>query len=103
MAVSLGHFGGDQNYRISGAGTQDTVMPLSLDGLHLEFTLTSANTMSVAITPHGGSPSTFTENLFFQGNAIQAVSLHGSSDTLSSHDAFINSISVVPEPSSYAT
>ncbi|MCI0536019.1 MAG: hypothetical protein L0Z50_12405, partial [Verrucomicrobiales bacterium] len=100
---SFGHLAGDANYKIFTTST-DTGIPVGFDGLHLEFTLTGTETFSVAITPNGGGTATFFGSLSNPGEAIVIFSLTGSNNFGDpSEDSFINSISVVPEPSSYAT
>jgi len=100
---SFGHLAGDSNYKIFTTST-DTGIPLTFDGLHLEFTLTGADTFSVAITPNGGSTATFSGSLSNPGDSIVGFILFGSNSLEDpSQDSFINSIAVVPEPSSYAT
>ena len=96
--------GGGSGYTVSGSVNQTTTHGFSADGLTALFTLTGVNTYSFDVTYNTGSPTTenFTGTLKgTAGAGIDRVRLfNANAGAGGSNDAFFNSITVVPEPTS---
>ncbi|MCS7049213.1 MAG: PEP-CTERM sorting domain-containing protein [Verrucomicrobiae bacterium] len=95
--------GGQTTYKIQTGATQtDSGVGFTGDGLRLEFTLTGADTMKLVIKNTGGSTLATFSNLALGGNAgsgIDRVRLfNASAGPGSNHDAFYNSLRIIPEP-----
>jgi len=98
-------FTGDQsNYRLGQSGmfgfSTNTGVSFTDEGLHVEITLTGANTVSTSITPLGGSTTVINSTL--AGNAAWDRVMFENSNAGSgdANNLYINSIGVraVPEP-----
>jgi hypothetical protein len=78
----------------------DTGIPISTDGYHLAFTLTSLSTYSFAVTPliSGGMTSTFTGSIDPDFPINQINFTDSGSGTDLSTAMYFNNIAVVPEP-----
>lgn len=97
--------GGDSNYTVNDlAGSSDSGIGFTTSGLTIDFTLTSADTYALNITPLGSSTSNFTGTLAGTGGSgvdrLRFFNFNAGSGSAS--DAFFNNISVVPEPSAFA-
>jgi MYXO-CTERM domain-containing protein len=78
----------------------NTAIPLTANGLHLDFTLTGADTFAVDATPAGGTVHHFTGTLEgTTGTGIDTLEfLNFDAGTSPSHDLFFNNVAVTPEP-----
>ena len=100
--------GGNSDYTLSDLSSfnHDTGIAFTGNGLSFAFTLTSVNTYSLAVTPNGGSTSTFTGTLEgVAGTGIDQIrffDFNGGNGQGSNGDFFANSLEVVPEPSTIA-
>lgn len=95
---------GISTYYIEDTGFQSVTIPAFTDeGLHIEFTLTSATTYSVDINALGGAPTTYTGSLRTPGSGDQIIRSFsfGALDlgNSASQTGYINNIQIVPEPS----
>ena len=101
--------GGDLSYSIKiGATTLSTGIGFTSAGLSLQFTQNSGTGWSMAITPNGGLTSTFTDasagSAALAAGDISQVRVfdYAPGGGGGAKDAFVNSMQVVPEPSSIA-
>jgi hypothetical protein len=100
--------GGESTYKISNGGMfaipyreADTGVPFTSAGVHVEFTLTGTTSYSVAITPAGGSTTVLNGTLY--NSDFDNVGLYNThAGPGSDHDAFFNSIAIIPEPTTFA-
>jgi hypothetical protein len=78
----------------------NTAIPLTANGLHLDFSLTGADTFAVEATPAGGSIHHFTGMLEgVAGSGIDTVEfLNYDAGSSPAHDLFFNNLAVTPEP-----
>lgn len=78
----------------------NTAIPLTANGLHLDISLTGADTFAVDATPAGGSVHHFTGTLAgTSGSGIDTVEfLNYDAGSSPSHDLFFNNLAVTPEP-----
>jgi photosystem II stability/assembly factor-like uncharacterized protein len=88
--------GGDGQYSIIDLSQTNSYVFATLDGLHLEFTLTAASAYSLAITPNGGSTTTLAGAM--SAGAINGVRLLNSANGGSgaSRNLYFNSLQIVP-------
>jgi hypothetical protein len=99
--------GGAGSYTLSdNSGSNPTGIAFTSDGLHLAFTLTSADTYSLAVTTPGGSSlGNFSGTLAgVAGTGIDQIRLfdfNGGNNQGSAGDFYANLLTV-PEPSTYA-
>jgi hypothetical protein len=78
----------------------NTAIPLTANGLHLDFTLTGPDTFAVDATPAGGTIHHFTATLEgSSGTGIDTLEFRDFDvGTSPSHDLFFNNLAVTPEP-----
>jgi MYXO-CTERM domain-containing protein len=78
----------------------NTAIPLTANGLHLDFMLTGADTFAVDATPAGGTVHHFTGTLEgTTGTGIDTLEfLNFGAGTSPSHDLYFNNLAVTPEP-----
>jgi hypothetical protein len=90
--------GGDSTYTISdNAGAQDTGIPYTGTGLHLELTLTSTDTYTLIVTDNAtGVTTTFAGTLAGSGTLDSLALFNSNAGSGSSFDAFFNSLEVKP-------
>ena len=83
----------------------NTAIPLTSNGLHLDFALTGPNTFAIDATPSGGALHHFTGALEgTPGSGIDRVELlNYGAGTSPSHDLFFNNLTVTPEPAEMGT
>jgi len=104
--------GGQSDYTLQTASGADTGIGFTDTGLHVAFTLASANTMNVTVTGLNGNAASFTTNgIALEGTPGSAISqirlfdfnsgVPGAEDP-NQYDAFYNNLNIVPEPSSFA-
>jgi hypothetical protein len=88
--------GGDSTYTIwDNAGAQDTGIPYTGTGLHLEFTLTSADTYTLVVTDNAtGAMAIFDGALASSGTLDSVAVFNSSAGSGSAFDAFFNSLEV---------
>jgi hypothetical protein len=89
--------GGTSNYTVNGVSTG---LSFSGDGLRLSFTLTDTNTFSTTITRFAGGAFTTTGTLANAGDLTGFEFFVNNAGYGGDGDAFINNMSVVPEPGS---
>ncbi len=98
--------GGNANYTLGQSGmfgfSTNTGVAFTDEGLHVEMTLTGANTVSTSITPLGGSTTTIDSTL--AGNAAWDRIMFDNSNAGSgdANNLYINSMQVIPEPATMA-
>lgn len=95
--------GGQTTYKIQHGTTQtDTGVGFTGDGLKLEFALTGVDTMNVVIKNTSGTTLASFSSLALGGDAgsgIDRVRLfNAGAGAGSNHDAFYNSLQIIPEP-----
>ena len=96
--------GGDSTYRYqdSAGSAESAGIGFTSGGIDFAFTLTGTNTYSIDVQPIGSSVSNFTGTL--TGTSDSGVDrlrfFNYNAGSGSGHDLFLNSISVIPEPSS---
>jgi hypothetical protein len=80
----------------------DSEIASTNNGLHLVFTLTGADTFSLAVTPSGGTTKDFSGTLTgTTGTGINEIQfLVDDAGSPPNGEAFINNLTVVPEPAS---
>ena len=82
----------------------NTAIPFTSNGLHLDFSLTGADTFAVDATPAGGTTHHFTGTL--EGTSAAGIDtvefLNYAAGTGPSHDLFFNNLAVTPEPAGLA-
>jgi hypothetical protein len=90
--------GGDSNYTISDFdGVHDTGIPYTGTGLHLELTLTSADTYTLLVTDNAtGAMTTFAGTLASSGTLDSVALFNSNAGSGMSFDAFFNSLEVKP-------
>jgi len=95
--------GGDSFYTTVGNPGTTTTIPFSREGLHLEYTLTGPTTYSLEITRLvDGATQTVTGNNV-NANTISALAFKNQfAGSGAAADAYLNNISVIPEPGSLA-
>ncbi len=98
--------GGQSDYTLQTTSGADTGIGFTDTGLHLTFTLTSADTMNVSVTGLNGNASSYsTNNISLEGDAgasiaqVRLFNFNAGNGT-SQNDFYNNmSLSAVPEPS----
>jgi hypothetical protein len=90
--------GGDSKYTISDFdGVHDTGIPYTGTGLHLELTLTSADTYTLLVTDNAtGAMTTFAGTLASSGTLDSVALFNSNAGSGMSFDAFFNSLEVKP-------
>ena len=82
----------------------NTAIPLTANGLHLDFTLTGPDTFTVDATPAGGTLHHFTGTLEgTSGTGIDTMEFRNfGAGSSPAHDLFFNNLAVTPEPAASA-
>jgi alpha-amylase len=90
--------GGDLTYTIlDNAGAQDSGIPYTGTGLHMELTLTSADTYALVVTDNAtGEIATFEGTLASSGTLDSVALFNSNAGTGPSFDAFFNSMEIKP-------
>jgi hypothetical protein len=100
--------GGNTNYTIAdlSSNIRNTGIPFTGNGLSFAFTLTGTDTYSLDVTPNGGGTTNFTGTL--KGTAGTGIGQlrffdfnGGNGQSGGNGDFFVNSLAVVPEPSTW--
>lgn len=98
--------GGQPSYTVSGSVDQATTHGFTGDGLTATFTLTGINTYSFAVAYNTGVPVTQTLTGTLKGTAGSGIDrfrlFNANAGTTSNNDAYFNSATVAPEPSTFA-
>jgi hypothetical protein len=102
--TSGSNLSGPPHYLITDkAGTVDTGIPVTDQGVHFDFTLTGPDTYSLAVTPIAtGLTATITGEIALPGQPIAWLDLHTSKASITfdpAKAAYFNNIAIVPEPS----
>jgi hypothetical protein len=95
--------GGDSFYTLVGAPNQATAVPFTREGLHFEYTLTSASTFSLSIERlSDGSISTYS-GANVNGNSIMALAFKNQfAGSGAAADGYLNNLAIIPEPGTMA-
>ena len=108
--IQLYFISGDPHYTINvNNSILDTGISFTSAGLDIAFRQGAADTWSMSVTPNGGSTTVFTNvSLGISGTAVgllvasdisQVHVFNSNAGPGATHDAFVNKLKVVPEPS----
>src|SRR5262245_4494351 len=113
LRVSLRATAGDSTYKVVGATEVDTAVPITVNGIHVEFSLTSDptelfGTISVAVTPAGGITRTVSVQLGGTEAGASSPGLIGVAIGMggvgsgNAYKFFVNNMSVGYEPTFFS-
>jgi hypothetical protein len=94
--------GGNPNYfNRDAAGQVATIVPFGDEGLHVDFTLIGPTAYTMTLTRRDGVFQTINGNLILDAdqNLAQVHAFNFNAGSGDDHNAYFNSMSVVPEPS----
>jgi autotransporter-associated beta strand protein len=84
--------GGQSNYKYNDGTEQDTGIPFQRTGLRVEFSLTSASTYTLILTPCGGTPTKI--NGSYSGTIAQLKLFNGNTSGGNDHNVYFNNFLV---------